>query len=58
MPASDQIELLAIAFVLSSVIGLEREWRQKHAGLRTPTFVGIGAAAFAIMAWPGSATRA
>jgi putative Mg2+ transporter-C (MgtC) family protein len=49
MAASHQIELLAIAFALSSVIGLEREWRQKHAGLRTHTLVGVGAAAFAIV---------
>jgi putative Mg2+ transporter-C (MgtC) family protein len=35
---------LALAFGLSSLIGLEREWRQKSAGLRTHTLVGFGAA--------------
>jgi putative Mg2+ transporter-C (MgtC) family protein len=40
---------LALAFVLSSFIGLEREWRQKSAGLRTHTLVGIGAALFLII---------
>ncbi|HET8978348.1 MAG TPA: MgtC/SapB family protein [Solirubrobacteraceae bacterium] len=35
---------LALAFLLSSLIGLEREWRQKSAGLRTHTLVGVGAA--------------
>lgn len=35
---------LALAFALSSLIGLEREWRQKSAGLRTHTLVGTGAA--------------
>jgi putative Mg2+ transporter-C (MgtC) family protein len=40
---------LALAFVLSSFIGLEREWRQKSAGLRTHTLVGVGAALFLII---------
>ena len=31
---------LAVAFVLSSVIGLERELRQRSAGLRTHALVG------------------
>jgi putative Mg2+ transporter-C (MgtC) family protein len=39
-----QIGELALTFGLSSLIGLEREWRQKSAGLRTHTLVGFGAA--------------
>jgi putative Mg2+ transporter-C (MgtC) family protein len=39
-----QIEELGLAFVLSALIGLEREIRQKSAGLRTHTLVGLGAA--------------
>ncbi|MFZ0043986.1 MAG: MgtC/SapB family protein [Solirubrobacteraceae bacterium] len=39
-----QIGELSLAFALSSLIGLEREWRQKSAGLRTHTLVGVGAA--------------
>jgi putative Mg2+ transporter-C (MgtC) family protein len=35
---------LGLAFVLSALIGLEREMRQKSAGLRTHTLVGLGAA--------------
>ena len=35
-----QIGELALAFVLSSLIGLEREWRQASAGLRTHAMVG------------------
>ena len=35
---------LAIALVLSAVIGLEREVRQKSAGLRTHSIVGFAAA--------------
>jgi putative Mg2+ transporter-C (MgtC) family protein len=44
-----QIGELALAFGLSSLIGLEREWRQKSAGLRTHTLVGFGAALFVIV---------
>jgi putative Mg2+ transporter-C (MgtC) family protein len=44
-----QIGELALAFGLSSLIGLEREWRQKSAGLRTHTLVGVGAALFVIV---------
>ncbi|MCF2527730.1 MgtC/SapB family protein [Yinghuangia soli] len=39
------LELL-LAFVLSTAIGVERELRQKSAGLRTHTLVGIGTAVF------------
>jgi putative Mg2+ transporter-C (MgtC) family protein len=44
-----QIGELALAFGLSSLIGLEREWRQKSAGLRTHTLVGVGAALFVLV---------
>jgi putative Mg2+ transporter-C (MgtC) family protein len=39
-----QIGELALAFALSALIGLEREIRQKSAGLRTYTLVGFAAA--------------
>ncbi|MBC6460703.1 MgtC/SapB family protein [Actinomadura sp. HBU206391] len=39
-----QVGELALALVLSAAIGLEREIRQKSAGLRTHTLVGFGAA--------------
>ena len=39
-----QVGELGLTLVLSSFIGLERELRQKSAGLRTHTIVGIGAA--------------
>jgi len=39
-----QIGELGLAFVLSALIGLEREIRQKSAGLRTHTLVGVAAA--------------
>lgn len=44
-----QVGELGLAFGLSSLIGLEREWRQKSAGLRTHTLVGTGAALFLIV---------
>jgi putative Mg2+ transporter-C (MgtC) family protein len=39
-----QLAELGLAFVLSALIGLERELRQKSAGLRTHTLVGIASA--------------
>ncbi|MBS2534092.1 MgtC/SapB family protein [Catenulispora sp. NF23] len=44
-----QVGELAVALVLSSAIGLEREIRQKAAGLRTYTIVGLGAALFVLV---------
>jgi putative Mg2+ transporter-C (MgtC) family protein len=40
---------LGVALLLSAAIGLEREVRQKDAGLRTHTLVGIGAALFMLI---------
>ena len=41
---------LLTAFILGSVIGYERQFRQRTAGLRTNTLVAVGAAAFVDMA--------
>lgn len=41
--------LLACAFVLSAVIGLEREVGQKSAGARTHILVGLGSALFTLV---------
>jgi putative Mg2+ transporter-C (MgtC) family protein len=49
MDWTHQVTLLLAAFGLSSLIGLERELRQKNAGLRTHTLVGVGAAVFTIV---------
>lgn len=38
-----QIGELAVALILSAAIGIEREIRQKSAGLRTHTLVGVAA---------------
>lgn len=40
---------LGAALVLSACIGVEREIRQKNAGLRTHTLVGLGAALFMLV---------
>jgi putative Mg2+ transporter-C (MgtC) family protein len=37
---------LAVALALSAVIGFERQWRNRLAGLRTNTLVALGAATF------------
>jgi putative Mg2+ transporter-C (MgtC) family protein len=53
MSAQAQLEALvpvAIAMVLSGLIGLDREWRHRAAGIRTHMLVGIGAALIMTMA--------
>lgn len=40
---------LAIALVLGALIGIEREWRHKTAGIKTNTLVALGAATFAML---------
>jgi putative Mg2+ transporter-C (MgtC) family protein len=44
-----QVGELSLAFGLSSLIGLERQWRHKSAGLRTHALVGVGAALFLLV---------
>ena len=52
---------LGTAFILSALIGLERELRRKSAGIRTYTIVGTSAALFLLVSkygfndvlWPG-----
>ena len=39
---------LAAAVILGSVIGFERQWRNRLAGLRTNTLVALGAASFVV----------
>jgi putative Mg2+ transporter-C (MgtC) family protein len=49
---------LAVALGLSAVIGFERQWRNRLAGLRTNSLVALGAATFVIFAalTPGEAS--
>ncbi|MGF3056699.1 MgtC/SapB family protein [Microbacterium sp. YY-01] len=44
-----EIALLSLAFVLSSIIGVERQRRLKSAGLRTHALVGLGSAVFTLV---------
>jgi putative Mg2+ transporter-C (MgtC) family protein len=44
-----QLSELVLAFGLSALVGLEREIRQKSAGLRTHTLVGVSAALFMLI---------
>ncbi|BAK82903.1 cation transporter MgtC/SapB [Komagataeibacter medellinensis NBRC 3288] len=44
-----QLGELALAFGLSALVGLEREFRQKSAGLRTYTLVGVASALFMLV---------
>ncbi|WP_090704342.1 MULTISPECIES: MgtC/SapB family protein [unclassified Beijerinckia] len=52
---------LGVAFALGALIGFERQWRQRLAGLRTNTLVSLGAATFVMFATlipgEGSPTR-
>jgi putative Mg2+ transporter-C (MgtC) family protein len=42
----DTIVSLLVAFVFGTLIGAERQYRQRSAGLRTNVLVAVGAAAF------------
>ncbi|PPF77552.1 hypothetical protein C5B96_15635 [Subtercola sp. Z020] len=44
-----ELELLLAAFALCSLIGIERQMRQKSAGYRTHVLVGIGACGFTLV---------
>ena len=43
------LKSLILAVVLGALIGLEREWAQKEAGLRTFSLISLGAALFIII---------
>lgn len=44
------VSKIAIALFLGALIGMERQWRQCAAGLRTNALVALGAAIFMVMA--------
>jgi putative Mg2+ transporter-C (MgtC) family protein len=46
---TEHLARLALAAVLGAIVGIERELRQKEAGLRTNTLITIGSALFTIM---------
>lgn len=49
MEIIEYIIRLSVAFILGSIIGFERQWQQKNAGLRTNTLVAIGAASYVLL---------
>lgn len=49
--STDIVIRLLVAFVLSMVIGFEREWYRKPAGLRTLVIVGIASALFTLVSF-------
>jgi len=49
MNYEDFILRLFLAFLLGSIIGFERQWQMKSAGLRTNTLVSVGSAAFILL---------
>lgn len=53
-----QFALVTLAFLLSSVIGLERQFRHKAAGLRTHALVGLGSCVFTLISVHGFITLA
>ena len=61
MHLDDAFYRLVLALACGGLIGFERQWRQKMAGLRTNVLVAIGAAAFVMFAYRltpmGDATR-
>ncbi len=46
----EQILRLVVAMVVGVALGMEREWREKAAGLRTMTLVSVGSALFTMYA--------
>jgi putative Mg2+ transporter-C (MgtC) family protein len=49
MPPIDLILRLLLAALLGALLGLEREYRQKPAGLRTNILIAVGSALFTLM---------
>jgi putative Mg2+ transporter-C (MgtC) family protein len=53
----DALLRLVIAFVLGTLIGLEREWHQRPAGLRTHLLVCMASALFAMISVAAAGTQ-
>lgn len=51
-----EIELLVATFILCSLLGIERQIRQKSAGYRTHVLVGLGSCAFTLVSAYGFST--
>jgi putative Mg2+ transporter-C (MgtC) family protein len=51
MPLSTFFLRAGFALLMGALVGLERQWRQRTAGLRTNALVAVGAAFFAALAY-------
>ncbi len=58
LPNTELIERLLLAALLGGILGLERETRNKSAGLRTNILIAIGSALFTLMSIELSDPRA
>lgn len=48
---TDYLARIGCAFLMGTLIGVERQFRQRNAGLRTNILVSVGAAAFTVLSW-------
>lgn len=46
---STYLAKIGCAFLMGTLIGIERQYRQRNAGLRTNILVSVGAAAFTVL---------
>ena len=51
IPFVDYLARIGSAFLMGTLIGVERQYRQRNAGLRTNILVSVGAAAFTILSY-------
>lgn len=48
---TDYLARIGCAFLMGTLIGVERQFRQRNAGLRTNILVSVGAAAFTVLSY-------
>jgi putative Mg2+ transporter-C (MgtC) family protein len=53
MTANEIILRLALSLIFGLIIGIERQWHHKNAGLKTNTLVAVGSTAFALVSQHG-----
>ena len=46
---TDYLARIGCALLMGTLIGVERQYRQRNAGLRTNILVSVGAAAFTVL---------
>ena len=48
---TDYLARIGCALLMGTLIGVERQYRQRNAGLRTNILVSVGAAAFTVLSY-------